>query len=104
MLVELATDLGLDAGAFERTLTEVEGDAMRAHMAKTRELMGRLNAQGFPTFALERDGQMSVIGFDVFLGRPEVLREWLRAQLRPTAAAAAATWSDIGCGPDSCAV
>lgn len=104
VIIEMAVAIGLDAAAFAQALDEAGGDEVQAHIAETRQLMARVGARGFPTFALERDGQFSLIDASAFLGRPDALREWLTAQFPDEAALRAGTTADFGCGPDGCSI
>jgi putative protein-disulfide isomerase len=69
--VELAQSIGLDGARFDAALSEVEGDALQAHIAETRALMARVGAQGFPSFVLEVDGRLTPIDTGRFMGQPE---------------------------------
>lgn len=103
VLVKLAGTLGLDTAAFAQALEQAEGSALASHIADTRGLMASLGAQGFPSFALERDGQFTLIDVSAYLGEPQKLRNWLISQL-PAPAPASTSGAQFGCGPDSCAI
>jgi len=104
VLVELAGTIGLDPIAFALALDEAQGAQLHAHIAATRRLMERIGARGFPSFALERDGKFSLLDAGAFLGRPQELQSWLRAQLPDEVASSGSAPADFGCGPDSCSV
>ena len=78
VLRELATDIGLDATEFEQALAEVDVDA---HIARTRQLMRQLGAQGFPAFVFERDGQWQLVPTQQLMANPEGFADWLGRQL-----------------------
>lgn len=78
VLVQLATELGLEPVGFWQSLRALEGDGLNAHLTETRGLMRRLHAQGFPTFVIDRDGVCEVIDLGPFLGRPVQWSAWLR--------------------------
>jgi len=68
------------------------------HLVASRRALAQLGGGGFPTLALERDGQLQVLDIGAYLGRPEAWREFLRRGLveglprrsaRPTAAVTA---------------
>jgi len=103
VLVRLAHMLGLDTAAFAQALEQVQVAALDSHIAETRGLMAQLGAHGFPSFALERDGQFTLLDISPFLGAPQKLLSWLMSQL-PDEAAASASEAQFGCGPDSCAI
>lgn len=103
VLVKLAGSLGLDTEAFAQALEQAEDTALDEHIAATRRLMASLGAQGFPSLALERDGQFTLLDVSAFLGEPQKLRSWLVAQL-PAPTALSAGGAQFSCGPDSCAI
>jgi putative protein-disulfide isomerase len=102
VLRELATQLGLDAAAFDTAYAQLEGAATQAHIAQSRALLARLGGQGFPTFALAQDGRFTTVDIGRFLGRPQAWRDWLAEQLGGDTGAEAAV-SPERCGLDSCA-
>jgi putative protein-disulfide isomerase len=102
VLVEMAGVLGLDAAAFSRALNEMQGGEVQLHIAATRRLMERIGARGFPSFALERDAQVTLLDTAAYLGRPEALQDWLKTQVPAKTSAEAAT--EFGCGPESCSI
>ena len=100
VLVDMAQAIGLDGAAFEATLSEVEGDPLQAHIGDTRELMARVGAQGFPSFALEVDGRLAPVDTGRFMGQPEAFARWLRERVPAAAAPVAAP--AFGCDLDAC--
>ena len=102
VLVELAADIELDRDAFADALAQATGAATDAHIAASRALLARVGGAGFPTFALERDGAMTVIDVGRHLGKPETFAAWLLREVpapdrlsgRPT----------VACNPDGCAL
>ena len=107
VLIEMAGAIGLDVTAFAQVLDEAGGEEVQLHIAETRQLMERIGARGFPSFALERGGQFTSIDATAFLGRPEELGAWLSAQLPDKIASRAgtvATTAGFGCGPNSCSI
>jgi putative protein-disulfide isomerase len=103
VLVEQASALGIDAGAFTEALHRVLASEVQAHIASTRELMARTGAQGFPTFLLETDTGFTRVDAASFLGQPQRFAEWLRARVPATQSVPAAAEA-FGCGPDACAI
>lgn len=81
VLIEMAKELGYDPIAFSRALEESERQEVNAHIAETRRLMERVGAEGFPSFALERDGAMHLLDTGDFYGRPDALRDLLQSEL-----------------------
>jgi putative protein-disulfide isomerase len=79
VLVDLAEGLGLDREEF----TMAFASAMRApggHIRESRELLGRVGGQGFPTFALEKGGGVAMLASAAYLGKQEEWREMLASQ------------------------
>lgn len=103
VLVEQASGLGIDPGAFTEALHRVLASEVQAHIAATRELMARTGAQGFPTFVLETEAGFTRVDVSSFLGQPQAFAEWLRARVPATQSVPAATEA-FGCGPDGCAI
>ncbi|KMN35667.1 protein-disulfide isomerase [Chromobacterium sp. LK1] len=99
VLTELAADIGLDAAAFAAAFHRLEGAATNAHFQDSRRLLAQVGGQGFPTLALEENGQLTVLDLGAYLGRPDAWRARL-SQALPTAAAT--TTEALVCGPDSC--
>ena len=77
VLRELATEIGLDANAFNSAFDRLQGAQTQAHIAQSRALLARVGGHGFPTFALEIDGQFSTVDISPYLGQPKAWRTWL---------------------------
>lgn len=71
VLQALAEDIGLDRSAFTQAYSEASGGVTTAHIAQTRTLLTKLGGSGFPTFALEQQGEFSVLEPGKYLGRPD---------------------------------
>jgi putative protein-disulfide isomerase len=99
VLTELAADLGLDREAFSRALAAAQDTAVHAHIEASRALLQRLGGQGFPTLALEVDGEFRRVDANAFLGQPQRFADWLRGELPAPAAAEAGPV----CTPEGCA-
>jgi len=80
VLLQLAEAIGLDRQSFERAAANVDVDS---HIARTRQLMRRIGAQGFPAFVLEKDSQWLPVPSQRFLPNPAAFGEWLGRQVRP---------------------
>lgn len=79
VLLEAASAIGLDTETFSEHLAALTRDQLREHFQASKACMETLQATGFPTFALERDGQWEVLPLGRFLGRPEKFRQALTA-------------------------
>jgi len=86
VLQALAVDIGIDALDFGKAFAMLSGDATRQHISTSRNLLGKVGGQGFPTFALMRDSGVELLDFGRYLGRPEEWKTHLNEKLEPTEA------------------
>lgn len=113
VLRELAADIGLDAAAYDAAYTRMTGAATQKHIAESRQWLGMVQGQGFPTLALEFDhpeqrDQRAVQRIDIgpwlgdVPGWTAQLAEWAR-QVGELGNGAEGQGPDAGaCGPDGC--
>ncbi|WP_460097387.1 DsbA family protein [Pseudomonas sp. S3_C01] len=94
VLLELAQSIGLPAQAFLAALRAVD---VQAHIKASRTFLAQVGGQGFPTFALEQDGQFMLIDIGPWLGKPEAFAQWLTQALSEQASTPSAA-----CGLDGC--
>ncbi|WP_434704610.1 DsbA family protein [Pseudomonas sp. Z1-12] len=94
VLLELAQSIGLPAQAF---LAAFRAADVQGHIKASRALLAQVGGQGFPTLALEQDGQFSLIDIGPWLGKPEAFAQWLKQALPEQASTPSAT-----CGLDGC--
>lgn len=102
VLIDVATQLGLEAAAFAAALDAQSGAAFQAHIQQTRALMRQTGAQAFPSFVLERDGLFQTLDFSNFIGRPQEFKDWLSAQTQTAMATPAA--EAFSCDAKGCAI
>ncbi len=95
VLSALAVELGYDAEDFRAASKSV---ATEAHIKATRQLLAQVGGQGFPTFALEQDGQFTLLDISPWLGKPQAFAEWLRQAV----AVDGTGESSLSCGLDGC--
>ncbi len=76
VLAEIAGELGLDLPAFQAAYQSCRGETTRAHSAQSLALMDKVGGDGFPTFVLERDGDLTVLDYDAYF---RDLAGWQRA-------------------------
>ncbi len=76
VLEEIARELGLDLPAFRAAYESCRGEATRAHFSQSQALLAKVGGEGFPTFALERDGHLTVLDYDAYFRDPA---DWQRA-------------------------
>lgn len=81
VLIEVATSLGLDEADFTRTLSDVSGEPVQAHIHATQALMQQLGARGFPTLMLETADGWQTIDLSAFIGQPDAFRHSLASGL-----------------------
>ena len=96
VLLELADQMGYAGEAFRTALKSVDTEQ---HIKASRALLAQLGGQGFPTFALERDGQFTLIDISPWLGKPQAFAAWLGQSAEANAAGESPTL----CGLDGCA-
>ena len=96
VLLELAKDIGLEPQAFQAAFKGAETDG---HIKDSRALLAEVGGQGFPTFALEHNGQFTLIDISPWLGKPQAFAAWLSQSLP----ADAATSEFQACGLNGCA-
>ncbi|AXV80324.1 hypothetical protein CJO92_01500 [Ralstonia solanacearum] len=71
VILELVEEIGLDADAFAKIFDTVAREQVESHLEATRAMLQRLQAQGVPAFALERNGALHLLPFNRYLSRPE---------------------------------
>ncbi|TBN44243.1 DsbA family protein [Pseudomonas sp. BGI-2] len=96
VLLELANDIGLESQAFQMAFKEAETDR---HIKESRALLAKVGGQGFPTFALEQDGQFTLVDIGPWLGKPQAFAQWLCQSLPAQTSSAPVP----ACGIDGCA-
>lgn len=96
VLIELASDIGLEPEGFQTAFKNAETDR---HIKASRELLANIGGHGFPTFALEQDGQFTLIDIGPWLGKPQAFTAWLSQSL----AAQPASSGFQTCALDGCA-
>lgn len=119
VLVKIAADLGLPATQFDAAYMALQGQSTQEHIQMSRQLLGMVQGQGFPTFALEFDhpeqpGQRAIQRVDIgpwlsdVPGWVEQLGAWVtqigKLQATDTEPAAAPAATDGECGADGCAL
>lgn len=60
-LIGLGADIGLDSAAFEAEFARMLGTIVQSHIEESRRLLVRVGGQGFPTFALEKNGRFEIV-------------------------------------------
>ena len=102
VLLDLAEEIGLSRDAFLEALHSLRSEAVQAHFAESRELLGKSGGRGFPTFILEHDGTLERLDHTPYPGRPEAWQHALESltisQPLPHRA------MEAGCGPNGCTI
>ncbi|WP_339524614.1 DsbA family protein [Pseudomonas sp. EL_65y_Pfl2_R96] len=96
VLLELAIQTGLELEAFQQAFNKADTDR---HIKDSRTLLANVGGQGFPTFALEQDGQFTLIDIGPWLGKPQAFVQWLSQSLAVKESSSAFQV----CGLDGCA-
>ena len=95
VLLELATKTGLEPEAFQQAFNEADTER---HIKDSRALLANIGGQGFPTFALEQDGQFTLVDIGPWLGKPQAFAQWLGQSF----AAKESSSAFQTCGLDGC--
>jgi len=96
VLFELARELGYTRDIFAAAFKSAD---TTAHVKASRALLAQLGGQGFPTLALEQDGQFTLIDISPWLGNPQAFADWLGQAV----VAVEPGQSAAQCGLDGCA-
>jgi putative protein-disulfide isomerase len=96
VLFEIASQMDYAREAFAAAFKPVD---TQAHVKASRALLARLGGQGFPTLALEQDGQFTLIDISPWLGKPQAFADWLGQAI----VADGAAQSPAQCGLAGCA-
>ncbi|WP_017901571.1 DsbA family protein [Pseudomonas asplenii] len=99
VLLELATELGLEPQAFQAAFERNGGAVAAEHFKNSRALLSRVGGQGFPTLVLEREGRFSLVDLGLYLGKPEAFVQ----SLRESAGLSVQGGTAPSCGLDGCA-
>ncbi|WP_339495495.1 MULTISPECIES: DsbA family protein [unclassified Pseudomonas] len=96
VLLELAEQMGYVGEPFQSRVESVDTEA---HIKASRGLLAQLGGQGFPTFALEQNGQFTLIDISPWLGKPQAFAQWLGEAIGREGVGEASAL----CGLDGCA-
>jgi putative protein-disulfide isomerase len=77
-LVDIAKSLGLDEQVFGKLLDQTLIDGLQSHLAEAHRLLTIVGRRGYPTFILERDGDLQQVDSASYLGKSEPWVEHLR--------------------------
>lgn len=80
-LVEAARDLGLNAAAFATEFERQMAGPVQEHISESRRLLNQVGGAGFPTFAMEVNGDLRVLDVSRYLGQPQRWQDALRGVL-----------------------
>ena len=101
VLLDLAGELGLNRASFSQALQRFRGKTVHAHFAEGRDLLSAVGARGYPTFIIERGGQLERLDHTPFLGKPEAWQSALKSMKLSQAASPQVV---AGCGPNGGAI
>lgn len=80
-----ASELGLDGSSFAEAFDRATR-SLDEHFVETNVLLAKLQGQGYPTLAIERDGVLRKLHLGHFFGKPDVFREALCQELESVTA------------------
>lgn len=101
VLLELAVSIGMEAESFKREFKDALANETHGHIKKSRALLAQVGGQGFPTLALEQDGQFTLVDISPWLGKPEAFSAWLRQSVATKMGESSSPIQT--CGLDGCA-
>lgn len=101
VLLELAVAMGLEAETFKREFKDAQANEIQSHIKDSRALLAKVGGQGFPTFALELNGQFTLVDIGPWLGKPEAFAAWLSESVGTPASEASSPIQ--ACGLSGCA-
>lgn len=78
-LVGLAVDIGLDNAAFEEQFMRMVGAIVQSHIDESRRFLVRVGGQGFPTFAMEKNGRFELVEMSRWMGKTDAWQAALQA-------------------------
>ncbi len=85
ILREIATECGIPAVAFDEAFDKLSGFDVAQHINASRIFMQEVNGNGFPTFALEQDGEIQKLNHQSLYKDPEgwqqLIEELMSAQV-----------------------
>ncbi|MBR7777169.1 DsbA family protein [Undibacterium rugosum] len=96
-LSAIAAQLGAEQAAFHTSWHSLSGSATEQHIQDSRRLLTQLGGGGFPTLALEQDGQLQRLDISSWLGKAEAFQQWLKSHSAAPSAASGAFCSIDGC-------
>lgn len=75
VLLELAMQMGYAQEDFHIALESVDSEG---HIKVSRQFLAQLGGQGFPTMALEQNGNFRLVDISPWLGKPQAFADWLK--------------------------
>lgn len=82
-LTQIALECDIDAESFQQALVSVDTEEVAQHINDSRVLLQRLGGQGFPTFALEQDGQLQTLNHQRLYNNPTGWQRAIEEKLTP---------------------
>jgi putative protein-disulfide isomerase len=80
VLTELAVEIGLPAKGFGEAFRAKRGAPTQEHFSQSIALLHRLGGNGFPTFALEKHGELEMLDVGGYVGHPAEWKSYLQAK------------------------
>lgn len=82
-LQEIADECGIDPDSFQQAFNNLSNEDVAQHINDSRVFLQRIGGQGFPTFALEQDGQIQMLNHQSMYNNPEGWQQALEKLLEP---------------------
>lgn len=82
-LKQIAIECGINADTFQKAFDNLSQEKVSQHINDSRHLLQHIGGQGFPTFALEQDGQIQMLDHQALYNNPEGWQKALEQSLQP---------------------
>ncbi|WP_321960569.1 DsbA family protein [Paraburkholderia sp. J7] len=84
VILSLADELGYERQSFVKAFEDALHVTLESHIEASNQLLSRLNARGFPAFALEIGGELEALPVGRYFGRPEKFAADIRSKMATT--------------------
>tara|TARA_R110000824_G_scaffold281470_1_gene469772 strand:- start:2609 stop:3271 length:663 start_codon:yes stop_codon:yes gene_type:complete len=82
-LQQIAAECGIDNKTFMQAYNSLSDEQVAKHIHDSRKLLQQVGGQGFPTFALEQNGEISMLEHQSLYNNPTGWQHSLEALLKP---------------------
>jgi putative protein-disulfide isomerase len=82
-LKQIAIECGIEAEVFQQTFDGLSDESVAQHIDESRGLLQHIGGQGFPTFALEQEGQIQMLNHQAMYNNPDGWQQALEELMLP---------------------